>query len=467
MNQESTMTQETLPNTASKILPTSSTPSLMEQDVRQNLSFRDLESVSGDVFAPAAGSIRIQPELSASTLGHVVEHSGAASKSKNRFVALHVPSLRLRLLMVSDPSLRDSAWVLASQAEGAHARIEDVSPAARRRGIDSGMRLSDLRRRFSDVRVIPPNPSLLARFRRILSTLCDARTPVWEVDDDGSAILDLGGVSHLFQGDHEAWAGQLRTDLRQATGLDDIHIALAGSRGAAEILARVHGELPLFCCPENDDGAVLGSIPLDRVPWLGKQAKEKLDRYRLRTLGDVRRFPRSFLKLHFGEVGEKLAALAAGLEVEPAGGSCKSLSEELVLPRDEVDFEAARERVHELADRLSFALRERSLTAREVRLRLSWSDGQELSSMVRSIKPCDGFLELRDMAWKLLAELSTRRVSLRALRLSASRTETLATQEDLFAPPEREEQRRIGMALDHVRRRQGFEAVRNALNIAA
>lgn len=385
----------------------------------------------------------------------------------NRFVALHVPSLRLRLIQVARPSLRDAAWVLATQVEGAHARIEDVSPHARARGIEAGMRLSDLRRRFPDVLVVAPDASLLARFRRILSALCDARTPSWEVDDDGSALLDLGGVAHLFGDDHEGWAGQLRADLRQATGLDELHVVLAASRGAAEILARVRPELPLFRCPEGDEGDALAGIGLDQVPWLGRQARDKMDRYHLRTLGDVRRFPRAFLKLHFGEAGEKLAALAAGLEIEPAGGSSRALAEELVLPRDEVDVAAARERVHELADRLSFALRERGLAAREVRLRLSWSDGQELSSAIRSIKPCESFLELRDLAWKLLAELSTRRVSLRALRLSAPRTVALAMQEDLFAPPERDEQRRLAEALDLVRRRQGFDAVRNALNIAA
>lgn len=385
----------------------------------------------------------------------------------NRFVALFVPSLRMRLLQEARPALRGTAWVLATQTDGAHARIEDVSPEARRQGIVAGMRLSDLRRRHPEVAVVAPDTSLLARFRRILSALCDARTPSWEVDDDGSALLDLGGVSHLFGGDHETWAGQFRADLRQATGLDEMHIVLAASRGAAEILARVRPELPLFRCPEHDEGEALAEIGLDHIPWLGRQAREKMDRYHLRTLGDVRRFPRAFLKLHFGEAGEKLAALSAGLEVEPAGGNTRALAEELVLPRDEVDASAARERVHELADRLSFALRERGLAAREVRLRLSWSDGQELSSVIRSLKPCEGFLELRDMAWNLLAELSTRRVALRALRLSATRTVAVAMQEDLFAAPERDEQRRLGEALDLVRRRQGFHAVRNALNIAA
>jgi len=385
----------------------------------------------------------------------------------SRFAALHVPSLRLQLLMAAHPSLRSESWVLASQAEGIHARIEDVSPQARARGVVQGMRVAELRRRFPEVRVVAPDASLLARFRRILSALCDARTPSWEVSDDGAALLDLGGVSHLFGADHEAWAGQLRADLRQATGLDDVRIALAASRGSAELLARVRPEIPLFICPDGDDGAALGSIALEQVPWLARQSREKLDRYHLRTLSDVRRFPRSFLKLHFGETGERLAALAAGLEVETEGSATRSLAEELVLPRDEIDFAVARERVHELADRLSFALRERGLAAREIRLRLCWSDGQELASMIRSARPCEGFLELREAAWSLLAELSTRRVALRALRLSASRTEPLVVQQDLFAAPEREEQQRLGAALDAVRRRQGFQAVRNALSIAA
>lgn len=385
----------------------------------------------------------------------------------NRFAAVHVPSLRLHLLMAAHPRLRSQAWVLSSQSEGVHARIEDVSPEARARGLEAGMRVGEIRRRFPDVEVIAPDAALLARFRRILSALCDARTPVWDVGDDGAALLDLVGVSHLFGGDNEAWAGQLRADLRQATGLEDIHIAMAPNRATAELLARTRADLPLFLCPEGEEGSALAGIALDQVPWLPRSVRENLERYRLRSLGDVRRFPRNFLRLHFGEMGERLAALSAGLDVESASPSSRSLAEELVLPRDEVDFSAARERVHELADRLSFSLRERGLSAREIRLRLSWSDGQERSSVHRLAKPCEGFLELRSLAWSLLEELSTRRVALRALRLSASRTEALATQQDLFAPPDREEQRRLGEALDRVRRRQGFGALRNALSVAA
>jgi hypothetical protein len=78
----------------------------------------------------------------------------------------------------------------------------------------------------------------------------------------------------------------------------------------------------------------------------------------------------------------------------------------------------------------------------------------------------EGFLTLREAAWKILEQLDVRRVAVRSLRLSAPRTFTLTGQEDLFAAPEVVRQRLLGSALDRVRRRQGFAAVGNALELA-
>lgn len=237
----------------------------------------------------------------------------------------------------------------------------------------------------------------------------------------------------IVRADHKSWAAQFRADVACATGLGNVNIAVSTSRATAEILARIRSDIPLFDGSESELDAVLGAVTLDMVPWLGKASRDQMERYHLRTLSEVRRFPHAFLKLHFGDVGERLSALARGLDVEASTTSSPALAEELVLRRAESDYVALRERVHELADRLSFSLRERHLAAREVRLRLSWADGQEVSSSIRAVQPCGTFLELRDAAWTLLSELSVRHGALRALRLSAPRTEAMAAQEDLFA----------------------------------
>lgn len=350
----------------------------------------------------------------------------------NRFVSLRFPCLRLQLLEAARPELRDSAWAMGLRQEGFHAKVQDASPEALRMGIERGMHLSELRRRFPRVPVIPPDFQLLSRFRRVLSTLCDARCSAWSVDDDGSAILDLGGVAHLVGTDLEAWGAQFRADIARTTGVRAVNIAVAGNRATAEILAQVRFDLPLSAPRDAELESILGGVSLDAVPWLGRNIRDQMERYGIRTLSDVRRFPHAFLNQHFGEPGERLSALSHGLDTDASGGITPTMAEEYAFRGGDSDYAALRERIHELADRLSFALRERRLAAREVRLRLSWSDGRELSSVLRAGRPCRSFLELRDVAWALLSELSVRRGPLHALRLSVSRTEALDEQQDLF-----------------------------------
>lgn len=384
--------------------------------------------------------------------------------SEVRFVVLWIPGLRRELIEASQPELRQAPWVLCAQDSGVHARVDDVSPRAVELGIEPGMRLSELRRRFPRIPIHRPDLRAAQAFRRILSALCEARTPVWEIGTD-TAWLDLSGTVHLFGGDWSAWADRFRDDLARSCGVRGVCLAAASSRGVAEILSRTHGSRQIHICPIGQELAQLEGIALDSVPWLPRQTRERLERLGLKTLGDVRRQPRSFLRMHLGAIGDHLSALACGLESD-LGGRAKTVVAEKDLPRDEVDGEALRAEIHELADKLAFQLREKSLGVRELGLRISWSDGQEMSSSEKPSVSLESFLPLRDAAWRLLAQLDSRRVAVRSLRLSAGRTYALSGQEDLFATAESIEQRRLGGTLDRVRRRMGFEAVRNGLALA-
>ncbi len=381
-----------------------------------------------------------------------------------RFVGLWIPKLQRELIEATRPELRGTPWVLCAQNAGVHARLDDVSDAAGALGIEIGMRLAELRRRFPQVAIAAPDLRATQSFRRILSALCEARTPVWEVGTD-TAWLDLSGTVHLFSGDWVAWARKFRDDLARACGVRNVHLSAASSRGVAEILSRIPCGEEIRICLAKEELSTLESVPLESVPWLSRQTRERLERLGLRTLGDVRRQPRPFLKLHLGPHGERLAALASGLESD-VGKARSTVSVDQVLPRDEVDREALRAAVHELADKLAFALREKSMGARELTLRLQWSDGQEMSSSEKPAAGLESFLPLREAAWRLLAQLDARRVAVRCLKLSGGRTYALSGQEDLFATAELIEQRRLGTALDRVRRRMGFEAVRNGLVVA-
>lgn len=382
--------------------------------------------------------------------------------TKIRYVALWVPGLLRQLVESRRPELRGRAWILASQNSGAQARVDDASDAARDLGVVPGTRLVEVRRRFPSLPVVAPDPRALGAFRRVLSSLCEARTPVWELEAEG-AWLDLAGAVHLFGADWGAWATRLRQDLATACGLVRVHLVAASSRTVGEILARSGEGAHGICLVEaGTEGERLGGVSLAAVPWVSRVARERLSKYGILRLEQVRRQSRTFLGMHLGPEGERLSALAMGIDPEPNRRE-RAPSVDMVLPRDENDREVLRAAVHQLADRLAFALRERSLGAREITLRMGWSDGQEMSSQHRPGHPIDDFLSLREAAWRLLAQLDARRVSVRSLRLSASRVQADTAQVDLFASPEAQRQKELGTALDRVRRRQGFQAVGNAL----
>jgi DNA polymerase IV len=237
---------------------------------------------------------------------------------KIRHVALVVPGLMRQLVEASHPQLRQVAWVLAS-VEGARAVVEDCSEAASQLAIVPGMRVSEVRLRFPQVSVLHPDPKGLANFRKVLATLCQVRTTLWSLCGDG-ASLDLSGASQTFDGDWSAWAQRLRADLEQATGVGQVRLVASSVRGASEALARAGAGLSeIEICHPGDEMNRLEPVSLEAIPWISRTRLDKLRLFGVRDLGDVRRKPRSFLKLQVGNAGDRLAALAMGVDPDPAG----------------------------------------------------------------------------------------------------------------------------------------------------
>jgi nucleotidyltransferase/DNA polymerase involved in DNA repair len=237
---------------------------------------------------------------------------------KIRHVALVVPGRMLQLVEAAHPELRGTPWVLASQ-EGTGAVVDDCSDAARALAIAPFMRLSELRLRFPKVAVRHPDARALSNFRKALASLCQARTSMWSLGADG-ASLDLSGASLRFDGDWSLWAQRLRTELEQTTGVYRVNLVATSVRGASEALARAGaGATGMELCQPGEEMARLDPVSLDAIPWISRNRLEKLRFFGIRDLGDVRRKPRSFIKLQVGNDGDRLAALAMGVDPDPAG----------------------------------------------------------------------------------------------------------------------------------------------------
>jgi DNA polymerase IV len=173
---------------------------------------------------------------------------------------------------------------------------------------------------------------------------------------------------------------QIRTELQ-----------LTASAGVAfnKFLAKIASDWKkpdgLFVIQPDDVDAFLISLPVGRVPGVGKVTEEKLQSLGAQTIGDLRRFELSALEKRFGRYGVRLYELARGVDESAVvpDRPTKSISAEDTFERD-VPLAETEPMIRRLAELTWAASRKESRAARTVVLKLKTA---EFKILTRSHTP--------------------------------------------------------------------------------
>jgi len=150
--------------------------------------------------------------------------------------------------------------------------------------------------------------------------------------------------------------------------------------------------------PEEVDGFLL-SLPVGRVPGVGKVTEEKLQKLEIKTVGDLQRLELSKLEQQFGRFGRRLHELAQGIdnnEVVPDRPT-KSISAEDTFEHD-VPIAETEPMIRRLAERVWKSSRNETRIARTVVLKLKTSEFKILTRSHTPSAPPSSCDELTDIA---------------------------------------------------------------------
>lgn len=233
-------------------------------------------------------------------------------RPQRRYAVIHIPEVTARLLEGLRPELCNRPFVLP--ALDAPETIGVIGLAAYSCGLRHGDQLSEARRQHPDLLVLEPPESLFDTLRGTLREVFESFAPEVSEVSLGEWELDLTGCERLVKGLWEDWDSRLRGALQEHLGLKDVHLAIAGTRIAARLLARGTASTH---CPLGEESAQLAPLSLGVLPDLSETMQAKLARLGLRTLGDLARLPRRFLVRRFGPIGERLCTQARGLDLAP------------------------------------------------------------------------------------------------------------------------------------------------------
>ncbi len=270
---------------------------------------------------------------------------------------------------------------------------------------------------------IPVASGLLADLAREFTGRVEPLSPT-------DVLLDLRGLGRMWP--DPAALGQALAAAGRMRGIADLHVALAGTRVAALVVARGRPGLTVVA-PGREAGA-LEPLPLALLD-LAEDRRDLFRRWGLATLGDLARLPAKGLAERLGPEGPRLVRLAKGEDEQPLvaarGPESFACTLEIEWPVDGLEplsFLLAR-----VLEPLCARLRDRGRRAAALSLELALVDG---SRHARRLEPAAPSVEARTWRTLLLLDLEAHppRDAVQAITVTAEPTPARTVQFSLLDP---------------------------------
>jgi protein ImuB len=246
-------------------------------------------------------------------------------------VCVLIPRFELAIAAGGREALASGPIALAPET-GREQLIGEVSAAAEAHGVKAGLRLGEALARCPTLRLVAPDPAGVADEWDRLVTALEGIGAAVEPGRPGLAWFDSRGLKNLYGGSVEGVIGAARRALATAARLGAApsrFAALAAASKArvrrAEIAPAGPGLLAAYLAPLSVD--LLNTRPETQA------MPETLERFGIKTLGELAKLPRAALSDRFGTAGPFARELARGHDtgLSPRQPS-ERLEERLELP---------------------------------------------------------------------------------------------------------------------------------------
>lgn len=298
-----------------------------------------------------------------------------------------------------DPSLRGKPVVVAWR--GARSVVCAASYEARVFGVRSAMPAITAERLCPDAVFVPPDFSryklVSNQIREIFSQHAEAVEPL-SLDE---AFLDVTQNKQDLPSATEV-ARRIKQEIKEATSLT-ASAGVAPNKFLAKIASDWRKPDGLFVIKPHQVLRFLTPLPVGKIPGVGKVTEEKLRRFSIRTVGDLRQWPQNELLKHFGNYGDRFYKLARGIDnsIVHASRETHSVSSEDTFSED-LKLTALKAPITECAKRTWRSAQKVGRPARTITIKLKTNQFQSITRSFTPPSPIDSQESLIALAIQLL-----------------------------------------------------------------
>ena len=193
-----------------------------------------------------------------------------------------------------DPALRGTPFVVAGDPRG-RGVVASASYAARAFGVRSAMPTSRALRLCLGLHVVRPRHALYGRTSERVLSLLRQSAPVVEAISIDEAFLDVSDDPRAGA----LVAEELRREIRERFGLPSSW-GVATNKLVAKIATEVGKPGGLIVVPPGEEARFLAPLPVGTLWGIGPKARERLEGFGIRTVGELAQKGEAWLESQFG-----------------------------------------------------------------------------------------------------------------------------------------------------------------------
>lgn len=367
------------------------------------------------------------------------------------------------------PEYRDVPMAVCGDPEQRHGIILAKNEWAKKYGIQTAETIWRAKEKCPQLVLAKPHRDKYAEYSKKVNEIYQRFTDLVEPFGIDESWLDVTGSQRLFGSGVEI-ADTLRRVVKKETGLT-ISVGVSFNKIFAKLGSDYKKPDATTVISKDQVPLIVFPLPVEQLLYVGKSARETMQRIGIRTIGELARADRSALLTNLGKIGGDLHDYANGLDKSPVKSiyeerEVKSVGNSLTFKRNLIGMEDILLGITVLADTVAARMRRSGVKCMTVQVTIRNPSFKTITR--QKPLPIATFLakELTETAVQLILECWNLHAPIRMLALTGlnlfREEEAPGEQLCLFEKSnqiEREKQEQLETALDRIRTKYGKGAV--------
>ena len=273
---------------------------------------------------------------------------------------------------LDNPWLRGKCVVVGGSSN--RGVVSAASYEARKFGVRSAMPIFQARQKCLEAIFIPPRMKRYKEVSEKVMAILREFSPRVQVISIDEAYLDVSGCRRLY-GDPAKVAIAIKSEIKKRLQLT-CSVGVAPGKFLAKVASDMKKPDGLMIIRPEEVQSFIETLPIQKVPGVGKKSFPQLEAMGITTLGDIKKLPEQVLLGRLGKFGQRLIELSCGMDssaVTPHEPH-KSVSSECTLAEDTRDKGLLKTYLLKQAEEVARQLRKADVRARTVTLKLKHAD---------------------------------------------------------------------------------------------